>query len=52
MNRTKIVLVTVLSVAFTLLAAQDYEKGLGVAKSCDFQIALPEWRFLAEQETG
>ena len=48
MNRTKIVLVTELSVAFTPLAAQNHEKGLGAAKSGDFQIALPEWRFLTE----
>ena len=48
MNRTKLVLATVFSMAITPSAAQDYEKGLEAAKLGDFQTALQEWRPLAE----
>ena len=49
MNRTKLVLATVFSMAITPLAAQDYEKGLEAAQLGDFETALQEWGSLADQ---
>lgn len=49
MNRTKLVLATILSLTFTPLAAQDFDKGLKAARAGDFATALREWTPLAEQ---
>lgn len=49
MNRTKLVLATVLSLAFTPLTAQDYDKGLAAYNAGDYATALQEWTPLAEQ---
>ena len=48
MTRITAILATVLSLAFTPLAAQDYQKGLAAAQAGDFATALQEWTPLAE----
>ena len=48
MTRITLILATVLSLAFTPLAAQDFEKGLSAARSGDYATALQEWKPLAE----
>ena len=49
MSRITIILATVLSfMAFTPLAAQDFQKGLAAAQAGDFATALQEWKPLAE----
>ena len=48
MTRITVILATVLSLAFTPLAAQDYQKGLAAARAGDFATALQEWKPLAE----
>lgn len=48
MTCTRLALATVLALAFTPLAAQDFQKGLTAAKAGDFATALQEWRPLAE----
>ena len=50
MNRITfaIAIATVLSLAFTPLAAQDFSKGLAAAQAGDFATALQEWTPLAE----
>jgi uncharacterized protein len=49
MNRITLILATVLSLAFTQVTAQDYDKGLEAAQAGDFFTALSEWKPLAEQ---
>ena len=48
MTRITFALATVLSFAFTTLAAQDFQKGLEAAMASDFATALQEWTPLAE----
>ena len=48
MNRITFAIATVLSLAFTPLAAQDFSKGLAAAQAGDFATALQEWTPLAE----
>ncbi|MEJ6689282.1 MAG: tetratricopeptide repeat protein [Paracoccaceae bacterium] len=48
MNRITFVLATVLSLPFTPLAAQDFQKGLAAAQAGDFATTLQEWTPLAE----
>ena len=48
MSRIIVVLATVLSLAFTPLAAQDFQKGLAAAQAGDYATALQEWAPLAE----
>ena len=49
MNRLTLTVATVLSLAFTTLTAQDYNKGLTAYKAGDYVSALQEWKPLAEQ---
>jgi TolA-binding protein len=49
MKRITTVLATILSLAFTPLAAQDYDNGVEAYNAGDYQTALQEWRPLAEQ---
>ena len=49
MTRIKLVLATVLSLAFTPLAAQDFQKGYDAYQAGDFATALQEWTPLADQ---
>jgi len=48
MTRINLILATVLSLAFTPLAAQDFQKGLAAAQAGDYATALQEWTPLAE----
>ena len=50
MNRTKLVLATILSLTFTPLAAQDFQKGSAAYQAGDYTTALQEWTPLAEQD--
>ena len=45
---SRLALATVLALAFTPLAAQDFQKGLAAAQAGDFATALQEWTPLAE----
>ena len=49
MNRITPTLATVLSLAFTPVSAQDYNKGMEAYKAGDYTTALKEWKPLAEQ---
>ena len=49
MKRITLILATVLSLAFTQVTAQDFNKGLEAAQAGDFATALKEWQPLAEQ---
>ena len=49
MNRITLTLATVLSLAFTQVTAQDFNKGLFAAQAGDYATALKEWKPLAEQ---
>ena len=49
MNRITLILAAVLSLAFTQVTAQDYNKGLEAANDGDYASALKEWKPLAEQ---
>tara|TARA_R100000541_G_scaffold1150_3_gene5151 strand:+ start:1426 stop:2046 length:621 start_codon:yes stop_codon:yes gene_type:complete len=49
MNRITLILATVLSLAFTQVTAQDYNKGLEAYNAMDYATALKEWKPLAEQ---
>lgn len=49
MTRIKLAIATVLSLAFTSLAAQDFQKGSDAFENDDFATALEEWLPLAEQ---
>jgi TolA-binding protein len=49
MKRITTVLATILSLAFTPLAAQDYDNGVEAYNAGDYQTALQEWRPLADQ---
>ena len=49
MKRITLTLATVLSLAFTQVTAQDFNKGLEAAQAGDFATALKEWKPLAEQ---
>lgn len=48
MTRITVILVTVLSLAFALLAAQDLQQGYFAYQARDFAMALQEWMPLAE----
>ena len=48
MTRITFAIATVLSLAFTPLAAQDFQKGYDAAQAGDFATALQEWTPLAE----
>jgi TPR repeat protein len=50
MNLTgiKLALAVILSLAFTPLAAQDFQKGYAAAQAGDYATALQEWTPLAE----
>jgi len=50
MNRITLALATILSLAFTQVSAQDYNKGLDAYKAYDYATALQEWKPLAEQD--
>lgn len=45
----KLTLATILSLAFTPLAAQDFQKGLAAYNAGDYVTAIQEWRPLAAQ---
>ena len=49
MNRITLILAAVLSLAFTQVTAQDFNKGLKAAQGGDYATALQEWKPLAEQ---
>ena len=49
MNRITLTLATVLSLAFTHVSAQDFNKGLEAAKAGDFATAIEEFLPLAEK---
>ena len=49
MNRITLTLATVLSLAFTQVTAQDFNKGLDAYDAGNYAAALKEWRPLAEQ---
>jgi len=49
MRRTVIAFATILSLAFTPLAAQDFGKGFEAYEAGDFATALQEWTLLADQ---
>ena len=49
MNHISLTLATVLSLAFTQVTAQDFNKGLEAYKADDFATALKEFKPLAEQ---
>jgi len=46
---TKLAIVTILSLAFTPLSAQDFDKGVAAYEAGDYTTALQEWQPLAEQ---
>ena len=48
MTCTRLALATVLALAFTPLAAQDFQKGLVAYQAGDFATALQEWTPLAK----
>ena len=48
MKRISVILATVLSLAFTPVAAQDFQKGLAAFRAGDYASALQEWVPLAE----
>ena len=48
-NRITLTLATVLSLAFTQVTAQDFNKGMEAYKADDFASALKEFKPLAEQ---
>ena len=48
MKRITTVLVTVLSLAFTPVAGQDFQKGMAAYRAADYATALQEWTPLAE----
>ena len=48
MNRIRLVLATVLSLAFSTLVAQDFAKGWAAYETADYATALKEWKPLAE----
>ena len=52
MTRITTVLATVLSLAFTPLAAQDFQKGVAAYQAGDYATALQEWTPLAEAGYG
>ena len=52
MTRITLILATVLSLAFTPLAAQDFQKGLAAYQAGDYAAALQEWTPLAEAGRG
>ena len=52
MTRIIVVLATVLSLTFTPLAAQDFQKGLAAYQAGDYAAALQEWTPLAEAGEG
>jgi hypothetical protein len=43
MNLIALALATILSLAFTQVSAQDYNKGLEAAQAGDFATAIKEW---------
>ena len=47
--RLILALATILSLVFTQVSAQDYNKGLEAAKAGDYATAIKEWKPLAEQ---
>ena len=49
MNRITLILATVLSLAFTQVTAQDFNKGSEAYMAGDYATALKEWKPLAEQ---
>ena len=49
MNRITLALATILSLAFTQVSAQDYNKGLEAYNAGDYATAMEEWKPLAEQ---
>ena len=49
MNRITLILATLLSLIFTQVSAQDYNKGFEAYKAGDYATALQEWKPLAEQ---
>ena len=49
MNRITLTLATVLSLAFTQVTAQDFNKGYEAYNTGDFDTAVKEWKPLAEQ---
>jgi TPR repeat protein len=49
MNRITLTLATVLSLAFTQVTAQDFNKGLEAYVTNDFATAFKEWKPLADQ---
>jgi uncharacterized protein len=49
MNRITLILATVLSLVFTQVTAQDFNKGNEAYKLGDYSTALKEWKPLAEQ---
>ena len=49
MNRITLILATVLSLVFTQVTAQDFNKGYEAYKLGDYSTALKEWKPLAEQ---
>tara|TARA_B110000261_G_scaffold103306_1_gene116087 strand:+ start:176 stop:664 length:489 start_codon:yes stop_codon:yes gene_type:complete len=49
MSRLTLAVATVLSLVFTTLSAQDYNKGVTAYKAGDYATALQEWKPLAEQ---
>ena len=49
MNRITLILAAVLSLAFTQVTAQDFNKGLEAAHAGDYATALKEFKPLAEQ---
>ena len=50
MTRISLVLATVLSLASTPLAAQDFQKGYTAYEAGDYITAIQEWTPLAEQD--
>ena len=49
MNRITLILATVLSLAFTQVTAQEFNKGLKAYEAGDYAIAIKEFKPLAEQ---
>ena len=52
MTRITLILAAVLSLAFTPVAAQDFQKGLAAYQAGDYAAALQEWTPLAEAGGG
>ena len=50
MTRITVILATVLSLAFTTVAAQDFQKGLAAYQAGDYATTLQEW--IPEAEAG